>query len=72
VRIIRGPSYPADNGGGFLIARLQYTGLRRAIDPERVELAAGRLKLETPEVPPGELELESMGYTAAQLELVGR
>ncbi|SAL05236.1 type II secretion system protein E [Caballeronia calidae] len=72
VRIIRGPSWPAESGGGFLVARLQYEGTRREIDPCVARAAAKRLKLATPERPSGEFHLGRMGFTPLQVALIER
>lgn len=60
VRIIRGPSYPIELGGGFMVLRLQYGDFARA--SVRVEAKA----LERPRVPDGILDLERMGYSPTQ------
>ncbi|MCL6470900.1 MAG: Flp pilus assembly complex ATPase component TadA, partial [Ralstonia sp.] len=70
VRIIRGPSFPVESGGGFLVARLQYRDL--AAQSEGSPEVAKRLDLCTPKAPPGAFRLGEMGYTPLQVELVSR
>lgn len=63
VRIVRGPSYPKQNGGQFLVARLQ--------PGEAVEKPVGRkLEIRKPAPPPGVMNLP--GLTPLQLQLVNR
>lgn len=64
-RIIRGPAYPSDNGGAFLVARLQYRrNAKRTVRPTR------SLGLKSPHSPPGALDIP--GLTELQRELVER
>ncbi|CAH0444167.1 hypothetical protein LMG10661_00691 [Ralstonia syzygii subsp. syzygii] len=72
VRIIRGPAYPVEAGGSFLVGRLQYHGIRKYSDAERARAAWQRLGLRTPERPAGEFRLGRMGFDLAQLELLDR
>ncbi|CAJ0781313.1 ATPase, T2SS/T4P/T4SS family [Ralstonia chuxiongensis] len=72
VRIIRGPSYPVEAGGSFLVARLQPHGNRRYATKERTEAARQRLELRIPNRPPGEFRLGSMGFIASQVEMLQR
>jgi type II secretory ATPase GspE/PulE/Tfp pilus assembly ATPase PilB-like protein len=72
IRVIRGPGYPAETGGGFLVARLQYDRRAPAVDPERRQDAQRRLDLVEPTQPEGEFQLAGMGYTPRQVELVDR
>lgn len=67
VRIKRGPSYPGEAGGSFLIARLQYREL--VTDPKAITEAAKELDLRVPAGPAGEFRLGQMGYTPAQVEM---
>lgn len=63
VRIVRGPCYPQESGGQFLVARLQ--------PGEEVEKPFGRkLDIRKPAAPPGEMNLP--GLTDRQLQLVAR
>ncbi|XYJ92341.1 Putative type IV secretion apparatus, ATPase component (PilQ-like protein) (plasmid) [Cupriavidus necator] len=72
VRIVRGPAYPVESGGGFLVARLQYRehheGARKA---DAIE-AAKRLDLRIPEASASAFKLGQMGYTPLQVELVSQ
>ena len=60
IRIVRGPAFPVDDGGGFMIMRQQY-------------LSGGsgrksRERLERPRRPAGELQLARMGYSKWQID----
>lgn len=66
VRLVRGPSFPKEAGGGFMVARLQYRRDRPATRAGR------RMETRTPARPPGKLELGSMGWTPLQIDLLGR
>lgn len=71
IRIIRGPAFPAETGGAFLVARLQYqAGLKR--DPNDVAESSARLGLEEPQRPDGEFLLGKMGFTNLQVEMLER
>lgn len=59
VRIVRGPSYPVDQGGGFMVLRLQYRGFSAGAVEKHTALPL-------PRTPAGRINLEAMGYTAAQ------
>jgi type II secretory ATPase GspE/PulE/Tfp pilus assembly ATPase PilB-like protein len=72
IRLIRGPGYPAETGGGFLVARLQYNRRAPAAHPERRQEAQRRLDLVEPTRPEGEFQLARMGYTPRQIERVDR
>ena len=63
VRIVRGPAYPVEEGGGFMVLRLQYrdSGVARA---KRAHLDV----LAYPRRPPGELKLGNLGYLPHQVE----
>ncbi|MDR5791733.1 ATPase, T2SS/T4P/T4SS family [Caballeronia sp. LP003] len=65
VRILRGPAYPDDNGGGFLIARLQYR--KQAM---RKEKPSRSLVLKPNYKPAGEFDVP--GFTALQKTLIER
>lgn len=62
VRMVRGPSYPVDDGGGFVVLRLQYpNGMHDGFpDPGEVLVA--------PRKPVGELKFAGMGYTDLQVK----
>jgi type II secretory ATPase GspE/PulE/Tfp pilus assembly ATPase PilB-like protein len=63
VRIVRGPAYPAEAGGGFLVARLQYG--------QRPQEPVGRiLATRGPDQPEGQFRPEALGFTALQCELL--
>ncbi|MFX1767956.1 ATPase, T2SS/T4P/T4SS family [Paraburkholderia sp. A1RI-2L] len=63
IRIIRGPAYPVDSGGGFLIARLQYRKhASRSTTPTRP------VALKTPHKPAGKFHVP--GFTPLQYRLV--
>lgn len=69
IRVIRGPSYPVQSGGGFMIARLQYKpnfGGQDQVDG----IAAFPLRRDVPKRPAGELRLGKMGYTELQVSLL--
>lgn len=63
VRIVRGPSYPVEEGGGFMVLRLQYrdTGTAQA-KPVHLDVLA------YPRRPPGQLQLGNLGYLPHQVE----
>jgi type II secretory ATPase GspE/PulE/Tfp pilus assembly ATPase PilB-like protein len=72
VRIVRGPAYPVESGGGFLVARLQYREHHEgALKADALD-AAKRLDLRTPKAPGGEFKLGQMGYTPLQVELISQ
>ncbi len=62
VRIVRGPAYPEEGGGGFMILRLQY-GRTNYSSPARPIV-----KLQKPRAPQGRMALGHMGYKQEQLE----
>jgi type II secretory ATPase GspE/PulE/Tfp pilus assembly ATPase PilB-like protein len=62
IRLIRGPAYPIDAGGGFVVLRLQYDKSRQ---PPSLEI-----KLNDPRRPNGELCLAKMGYSEKQVNLL--
>ncbi|CAN7312630.1 ATPase, T2SS/T4P/T4SS family [Caballeronia sp. LjRoot34] len=70
VRIIRGPAYPVEAGGGFMVARLQYGQQTGAARPRSARSPV--MQTRPPAAPPGHLRLLEMGYTAAQVELIER
>lgn len=74
VRIIRGPAYPVESGGSFLVARLQY--MRKSDNADSSELAdlvrRSTLTLKTPRAPQGKLPLAAMGYTDKQVTMLER
>ncbi|RWA55694.1 hypothetical protein AU476_06165 [Cupriavidus sp. UYMSc13B] len=67
VRIIRGPAYPIEEGGGSLVARLQYEQV--AGRPESQVNGLRPLTLRVPDIPTDPLRLGEMGFTALQMEL---
>ncbi len=72
VRIVRGPAYPVESGGGFLVARLQYREHHEgALKADAVD-ATKRLELRSPKAPGGEFKLGQMGYTQLQVELIAQ
>lgn len=72
VRIVRGPAYPVESGGGFLVARLQYREHHEgALKADAVD-AAKRLDLRSPKAPGGEFKLGQMGYTLLQVDLISQ
>ncbi|WP_255581907.1 GspE/PulE family protein [Cupriavidus sp. AU9028] len=72
VRIVRGPAYPVESGGSFLVARLQYREHHQEEAPSIAIEASKRLDLRRPKSPPGEFKLPAMGYTPHQVELVSQ
>jgi type II secretory ATPase GspE/PulE/Tfp pilus assembly ATPase PilB-like protein len=62
VRLVRGPAFPVETGGGFVVMRLQYTDAHEG----RTDLPT----LESPRRPEGELRLPAMGYTPLQVALL--
>jgi type II secretory ATPase GspE/PulE/Tfp pilus assembly ATPase PilB-like protein len=72
VRVIRGPAWPVEAGGGFMVDRLQYHGIRKHFDKMRAAAATQRLGLRTPDKPAGEFRLGKMGFTPAQLLMIVR
>lgn len=61
VRIVRGPAHPVEDGGGFMVLRLQYA------DTTTARTSSSALEpLEYPRCPSGRLRLEEMGYLPAQ------
>ncbi|WP_260858810.1 GspE/PulE family protein [Paraburkholderia sp. BCC1885] len=67
VRIIRGPAYPVEAGGGFMVARLQY-----GQQTTRVRAHRPVMQTRAPTAPSGHLRLLEMGYTPVQVELIER
>ena len=63
VRIIRGPAYPIEHGGGFMVARLQYGDMQDLDENGKTELV-----FTTPKRPEGTLALDARGYTPLQIE----
>ncbi|WP_169708592.1 ATPase, T2SS/T4P/T4SS family [Trinickia terrae] len=57
IRIVRGPMFPAAQGGQFMVLRLQYSNTVRA------ERRAGLPVLKFPSAPRGEFLLPKMGFT---------
>lgn len=72
VRIVRGPAYPVESGGGFLVARLQYREHHGDTRKADAADAAKRLDLRLPKSPSGDFKLGQMGYTPLQVELVSQ
>lgn len=67
IRIIRGPAYPVEEGGGFLIARLQG---ERTMGREGKGTGARPLSLRVPDIPADPIRLAKLGFTARQMELI--
>lgn len=67
VRLVRGPAYPAEAGGGFMVARMQYGNTTGALPTNGREV-----KTRLPTRPGGELELDKMGWTPLQIEMAER
>lgn len=67
IRIIRGPSYPVEEGGAFLIAWLQ--GERTTAVRDGNSSAARPLVLRVPDIPAEPVRLATMGFTGHQMEL---
>lgn len=65
VRIIRGPAYPVEDGGGFMILRLQY---KDSISAKKENVNLGVLSY--PRRPSGQLRLEGLGYLPHQVEKI--
>lgn len=61
-RIIRGPSYPQDQGGSFMTIRLQYKTGHTGANPADLE------PLQFPRAPEGAFLLPSMGFSPTQIE----
>lgn len=63
VRIVRGPAYPVEEGGGFMILRLQYrdSGVAKTTSTHLDVLAY-------PRRPQGELQLANLGYLPHQVQ----
>lgn len=65
VRIVRGPAYPVEEGGGFMVLRLQYK------DSMSAPKSFGHLEvLAYPRRPPGQLRLDELGYLPQQVEKI--
>lgn len=60
VRLVRGPAFPIDDGGGFVVMRLQYM--------EGGHGRKDRTPLQRPRKPQGDLNLKRMGYTDWQVD----
>lgn len=65
VRIVRGPAYPVENGGGFMVLRLQY---KDSISAKKSNLNLATL--DYPRRPPGQLRLDGLGYLPHQIEKI--
>ena len=63
IRLVRGPAFPVDDGGGFVVMRLQYDSSR-----EQTKSVKPYLVMERPKKPDGKLCLSEMGYTDWQVE----
>lgn len=63
VRIIRGPCYPEEQGGSFMVARLQYRK-----QSSRTAAPSRALNFKTPQAPSGPFDVP--GFTPLQKELV--
>lgn len=62
VRLVRGPCYPEEEGGSFVVMRLQYGEFKSK------SAAVGNLQI--PRQPEGALRLAEMGYTPKQVKLL--
>lgn len=62
VRMVRGPAFPVEAGGGFVVMRLQYQDMQHAQE------SASLPPLPDPRRPEGQLRLSKMGYTKDQVE----
>lgn len=65
VRIVRGPAYPVEEGGGFMVLRLQYRDSIIAKKDSKVLSV-----LAYPRRPAGKLRLEELGYLPHQVEKI--
>lgn len=63
VRLVRGPAYPVEDGGGFVIMRLQYDSFHTATNTPKT-----RVDLSEPRRPEGQIDLDSMGFDEWQIE----
>lgn len=76
VRIVRGPAFPAEAGGNFMVLRLQYGSANLARSGPGPGSGSGAVRpralrgggLVEPQRPPGEFRLAGMGFTAKQVE----
>lgn len=66
IRVIRGPSYPVELGGSFLVARFQYESHGHAADPS----AYSDLELVQPSAPAGVPRFDKLGFTPLQVGLI--
>lgn len=71
IRIIRGPMFPVETGGGFTVARLQYLA-SKSYNNTQIMIATERLGLVEPAKPEGEFRLGKMGFTPHQVEMLER
>lgn len=62
IRIVRGPCYPQARNGSFMTLRFQYAPNHK--------VTPGLPSLPPPKSPEGQLKLESMGYTKAQVDKI--
>jgi type II secretory ATPase GspE/PulE/Tfp pilus assembly ATPase PilB-like protein len=69
IRIVRGPCFPVEEGGTFMILRLQY-GSTQAARYAGAPVGKRPLSLEKPRLPAGELRLSEMGFTSLQEEML--
>ncbi|MDR3535212.1 MAG: ATPase, T2SS/T4P/T4SS family [Acetobacteraceae bacterium] len=66
VRIVRGPAFPVEENGSFMILRLQYASTAAARGTTRSAGGLVRVALVAPRRPEGELRLREMGFTPKQ------
>lgn len=67
VRVTRGPAYPNEAGGAFMVSRVQYRRLSIATADRRGRLApSAKVLLEVPASPAGEVDFVKMGFTEEQ------
>ncbi len=64
IRIIRGPCFPVEQGGQFMVARLQGKQTKGGSDAGMIM----PLHRKVPTIPPGEFRLSKMGYTKKQID----
>ena len=75
IRVVRGPCYPVADGGQFMTLRLQYHQARPTSPTNTPggqttpKIARANVpSLPFPKSPAGELQLQALGYTAAQID----
>lgn len=66
IRLVRGPCFPNERGGGFVVLRLQYTHLDGS--GSTTIRADAPVPVDVPRIPAGTLRLDAMGFTPWQIE----